>query len=110
MTDWLESFHHMLCSENMDLNKAIAELRQERRQVDEAILMLTRLAAGQGKRRGRPPKWLAETTTKRRGRPRKNPADETTPRRRGNVMSKAARKAQSERMKAYWTARRKAKA
>jgi hypothetical protein len=49
----------------VDINKMIAELRSEREQIEESILVLERLARGQGKRRGRPPKWM----TKRRGRP-----------------------------------------
>jgi hypothetical protein len=51
----------------MDINKMLAELRTEREQVEEAIIVLERLARGQGKRRGRPPAWM--TTVKRRGRP-----------------------------------------
>jgi hypothetical protein len=51
----------------MDINKMLAELRAEREQVDEAIIVLERLARGQGKRRGRPPAWM--TGVKRRGRP-----------------------------------------
>src|ERR1700734_388703 len=51
----------------MDMNKMLDELGAERDQLDEAILTLQRLAAGQGKRRGRPPAWM--TTVKRRGRP-----------------------------------------
>jgi hypothetical protein len=45
----------------------LAELRQERDQVDEAIIVLERMAVGRGKRRGRPPAWM--TAAKRRGRP-----------------------------------------
>ena len=45
----------------------LAELRAERDQLAEAILIFERLAVGRGKRRGRPPKWMAEV--KRRGRP-----------------------------------------
>jgi hypothetical protein len=45
----------------------LAELRQEREQVEEAIMTLERVALGRGKRRGRPPAWM--TATKRRGRP-----------------------------------------
>ncbi len=45
----------------------LADIRAERDQLDEAIRVLERLAAGQGKRRGRPPAWM--TTLKRRGRP-----------------------------------------
>jgi hypothetical protein len=51
----------------MDINKMLAELRADREQVEEAIMVLERLARGQGKRRGRPPAWM--TTIKRRGRP-----------------------------------------
>jgi hypothetical protein len=58
----------------MEIDKILEELRQERAQLDEAILSIERLALGQGKRRGRPPSWMAlaksaKTTTKRRGRP-----------------------------------------
>jgi hypothetical protein len=52
---------------SMDINKTLAELRAERDQLDEAILTLQRLAAGRGRRRGRPPAWM--TAVKRRGRP-----------------------------------------
>jgi len=45
----------------------LAELRQEREQVEEAIMTLERLAHGRGKRRGRPPGWMSQI--KRRGRP-----------------------------------------
>jgi hypothetical protein len=51
----------------MDLLKMLADLRQEREQIEEAILTLERLARGRGRRRGRPPTWM--TTIKRRGRP-----------------------------------------
>jgi hypothetical protein len=52
----------------MDVTKILIELRQERIQLEEAILSLERLARGRGRRRGRPPAWLAEAP-KRRGRP-----------------------------------------
>ncbi len=51
----------------MDLTKMLAELRQEREQIEEAIMSLERLARGRGKRRGRPPAWMS--AMKRRGRP-----------------------------------------
>ena len=51
----------------MDVIKMLAELRQTRDQLDEAILTLERLARGRGRRRGRPPAWMSEL--KRRGRP-----------------------------------------
>jgi hypothetical protein len=44
----------------------LAELRSEREQIEEAIMMLERLARGRGKRRGRPPAWMSQI--KRRGR------------------------------------------
>jgi hypothetical protein len=53
----------------MDVAKILVELRQEREQIEEAILSLERLAQGRGRRRGRPPSWMAEITAKRRGRP-----------------------------------------
>jgi hypothetical protein len=51
----------------MDVTKMLTELRQEREQIEEAIMSLERLARGRGKRRGRPPAWMTEI--KRRGRP-----------------------------------------
>ena len=51
----------------MDVTKILTELRQEREQLEEAILSLERLASGRGRRRGRPPSWIVEA--KRRGRP-----------------------------------------
>jgi hypothetical protein len=51
----------------MDVAKILSELRQEREQIEEAIISLERLARGRGKRRGRPPAWLA--MAKKRGRP-----------------------------------------
>jgi len=47
----------------------LAELRAQRDQISEAMVALERIAAGQGKRRGRPPAWMTELKTKRRGRP-----------------------------------------
>jgi hypothetical protein len=44
----------------VDVQKILSELRQEREQVEEAILSLERRGAG-GKRRGRPPKWMVES-------------------------------------------------
>ena len=42
----------------MDALKMLAELRQERERIDEAIVTVERLALAGGKRRGRPPKWM----------------------------------------------------
>jgi hypothetical protein len=51
----------------MDVLKMLSDLRQEREQIEEAIVTLERLAAGRGRRRGRPPAWMS--AVKRRGRP-----------------------------------------
>jgi len=58
-------------SAGMDINKMLAELREERDGIEQAILVLQRLSAGHGKRRGRPPAWMSamKDGTKRRGRP-----------------------------------------
>ncbi len=53
----------------MDVHKILGELREERQQIEEAILSLERLARGRGRRRGRPPGWMVEATQRRRGRP-----------------------------------------
>lgn len=53
----------------MDVGKILEELKQERQQIEEAILSLERLARGRGRRRGRPPAWMAELNVRRRGRP-----------------------------------------
>lgn len=58
----------------MDIEGMLQQLREERTALEEAIVTLERLAAGRGKRRGRPPKWLASmqpTVAKKRGRPPK---------------------------------------
>ncbi len=54
----------------MDVNKILAELRQEREQIEDAIVSLERLARGRGKRRGRPPAWMKDASDRRRGRPK----------------------------------------
>ncbi|HEY2846043.1 MAG TPA: hypothetical protein VGJ09_20440 [Bryobacteraceae bacterium] len=47
----------------MDIHKILAELRAEKGRLEEAILTIERLAGGQsGKRRGRPPKWMASAS------------------------------------------------
>lgn len=59
----------------MDIVSILAELRAELTQTEAAIVSLERLTTGRGKRRGRPPAWMAAaakqaTGPKRRGRPR----------------------------------------
>jgi hypothetical protein len=50
----------------MDVMKILNDLRQEREIIEEAIITLERLARGQGKRRGRPPAWMAALRDKER--------------------------------------------
>lgn len=47
----------------MDVSKVLVELRQERQQLEEAIITLERLARGRGKRRGRPPAWMSKNSS-----------------------------------------------
>jgi hypothetical protein len=58
-------------SSRIDTLKMLAEMRQERAQIEEAILVLERLASGHGRRRGRPPAWMtaAANALKKPGRP-----------------------------------------
>jgi hypothetical protein len=44
----------------VDLNRIIAELKNERDVLAAAIESLERLVTGRGRKRGRPPKWLSE--------------------------------------------------
>ncbi len=52
----------------MDVNKILVELRQEREQIEDAIISLERLARGRGKRRGRPPAWMKDAEERRKTR------------------------------------------
>jgi hypothetical protein len=65
----------------MDVTKIVAELRLEREQIEEAIISLERLARGRGRRRGRPPAWLAEARKRYReaGNKRGNLAAKASP-------------------------------
>ena len=56
----------------------LAELREEHAAIEQAILVLERIAAGRSRRVGRPPAWMS--AIKKRGRPKgsKNkPKDES---------------------------------
>ena len=46
----------------MDLNRIIQDLKVERDRLAAAIECLERLAAGRGRKRGRPPKWMRPAT------------------------------------------------
>ncbi len=60
----------------MDLMKILEDLRRERASIEEAILTLERLVEGRGRRRGRPPTWLAEA--RKRGRTTDEPEESDT--------------------------------
>jgi len=53
----------------MDLTKMIAELREQKRILEETMIMLERLARSEGKRRGRPSLYLSQAGTPRKRRP-----------------------------------------
>jgi hypothetical protein len=53
----------------IDVATILAELKQEKEQLEQAILTLERLAVGRSPRRGRPPAWVSDAAPKRRGRP-----------------------------------------
>jgi hypothetical protein len=84
----------------MELTKVIAELRAERAAIDEALAALDRIArATVGKRRGRPPAWLAAAATTGAiptGEPRKK-----------RTLSPEVRKKMAEAQKRRWAAYRK---
>jgi hypothetical protein len=84
----------------MDALKMLAELRQERDQLEEAILVLERLASGGHKRRGRPPAWMSAH--------RPGPTD-TTQRKR-KPFSAATKRKMAESQKRRWAELRKAEA
>jgi len=44
----------------MNLTKMIAELREQKQALEETMILLERIARGQGKRRGRPPLFLSQ--------------------------------------------------
>jgi hypothetical protein len=55
----------------MFVAQMLAELRQEREEIAEAILSLEQLTRGVGGRLGRPPAWMTKITAKRCCRPRR---------------------------------------
>ncbi len=74
----------------------ITELRAEKEAIDEALIVLERLARTRGKRRGRPPVWMSVVSGAESG-PR--PA---------RVFSAETRKRMAEAQKKRWAAYRKA--
>ena len=88
----------------MDINGILSELREERERIEEAILTLERLVRTEGKRRGRPPKWMAELQG---GESNEGAADETaTAGKRRRRFSPEARKRMAEAQKKRWAAAR----
>jgi hypothetical protein len=84
---------------NMDLLKMIAELRAERAGIDDALVVLERLARSHGKRRGRPPNWMLV----QRAASSSAPLGE----RKTRVLSAEVRKKMAEAQKKRWAAYRK---
>ena len=84
----------------MNIIHMLSELRAERQQLDEAILVLERLATSGGKRRGRPPKWMASAQST--GHP------SLMVKRRRKPFSLASRKKMAAAQQKRWAAVRKA--
>jgi hypothetical protein len=86
----------------MDILKMLTELRAEREHIEQAILVMERLAAGaRGKRRGRPPKWMsavAAAATSESG-------PQSVPKKKRH-MSAATRKKMAAAQKARWAAKK----
>jgi hypothetical protein len=85
----------------MDIVNMLAELRAERQRLEEAILVIERLAVkAAGKRRGRPPKWMAAVKSENvpEMAPKTRRFSATTRKRMAAAQKKrwAARKAQSQ--------------
>lgn len=78
----------------------IGELRAEREAIEDALAVLERLARAQGKRRGRPPAWMAVV----RG------AAAAAPKERTRVLSEETRKKMAEAQRKRWAAYRKGQA
>ena len=81
----------------------LSELHAERAQIEEAILVLQRVATeGGGKRRGRPPKWMTQAASG-------DASSIAVPSRTRKPFSAATRKRVAEAQRKRWAAR-KAKA
>jgi hypothetical protein len=81
----------------------LIEIRSEIQRLDEAILALQRLASGGGKRRGRPPKWMASSADQ------SSPTTSTAPKGKRKPFSAATRKRMAKAQRKRWAAK-KAKA
>jgi hypothetical protein len=85
----------------MNLTNMIAELRAQSQALEETIVVLERLARGQGKRRGRPPAFLSKAGAS-------SSEGQTTRKRR--PFSAATRKKMADAQRRRWAAVRKKKA
>jgi hypothetical protein len=85
----------------MNLTNMIAELRAQSQALEETIVVLERLARGQGKRRGRPPAFLSKAGAS-------SNEGQTTRKRR--PFSAATRKKMADAQRRRWAAVRKKKA
>lgn len=79
----------------------IADLRAEREAIEEALVVLERLARNRGKRRGRPPMWMSAM----RGAMNHEEAPART-----RALSADTRKRMAEAQKRRWAAYRKEQA
>jgi hypothetical protein len=86
----------------MDIVRMIADLRAEREAIEEALVVLERLAKTRGKRRGRPPTWM---TAIRGAMNHTESAQHRT-----RVLSAETRKRMAEAQKKRWAAYRKEQA
>jgi hypothetical protein len=85
----------------MDLLRMIADLRSEREAIEEALVVLERLAKTRGKRRGRPPVWMTAI---------RGAASHEQNAQRTRVLSAETRKRMAEAQKKRWAAYRKEQA
>jgi hypothetical protein len=82
----------------MDILKMLTDLRAERQRIEEAILVMERLATGsRGKRRGRPPKWMSAVST--------DTAETSAPKKK-RVISAAGRRRMAEAQQRRWAGKK----
>lgn len=85
----------------MDILRMIADLRAEREAIEDALVVLEKLAKTRGKRRGRPPVWMSAI---RSAQNHVNSAPRT------RVLSAETRKRMAEAQKKRWAAYHKEQA
>jgi hypothetical protein len=84
----------------MNIIQMLSDLRAEHQQLEEAILVLERLATSGGKRRGRPPKWMASAQI--------SAGPSLMPKRSRKPFSSASRKKMAAAQQRRWAAVKKA--